>query len=66
MTERAIATMTQTPQPEKQFVFDYIKAHGYGDFPPDSMVRPPIVKTGNIVQDYIAAAGYELPKKPAA
>jgi hypothetical protein len=56
--------MTQRTPSEKHLVQDYLKACGYGDFPPNSKVRPPVQKTGDAVQDYIKAAGYGLPKKP--
>lgn len=55
--------MTLPKQSEKQYLEDYLKAHGFGLSLPGSSVNRQVKKTGNIVQDYIAAAGFGL-KKP--
>jgi hypothetical protein len=55
--------MTQPNPAAKQFINDFLKSHGYGYCLPGQPLRPPIKKTGNIVQDYINAAGFGLSKK---
>ncbi len=56
--------MTQDPQLQKQLIDDYVKLHGFGlCLPGETVVRPPVPKTGDAVKDYIAAAGFGLSKK---
>jgi hypothetical protein len=54
--------MTQQ-NPENSVLENYIIGSGFSLPSPDRPLKPPIILTGDIVLDYINAAGFGLPKK---
>jgi len=54
--------MTQQ-NPENSVLENYIIGSGFSLPSPDPPLKPPIILTGDIVLDYIAIAGFGLPKK---
>ena len=58
----AMTTMTE-PNLENNVLENYLKACGYGLYLSGQPVRQQVKLTGDPVRDYIAAAGFGLPKK---